>query len=394
MSGADGDRAARAALSRLAEPNDPRLWEQVQRHGAVVVLDLVRSGDPALPGVEHYRSRLADADAGRDLERAERVGARLVVPGDLEWPSQLEDLARASGGRGPAAPPLALWVRGPGSLRLAALRSVALVGSRAATAYGTHVAAELGAGLADAGWAVVSGGAYGVDAAAHRGALAAAGATVAVLACGVDVAYPRGHDALFARIAAEGLLVSELPPACHPTRARFLDRNRLIAALTRGTVLVEAAHRSGARNTAGWARALSRQVMAVPGPVTSVMSAGCHLEVREHGAALVTRAADVIELVGSLAEGLALPMPEDPGGARPEDLLDPAALRVLEAVPVRRPSAPAKLAAVSGLSLDLVLQRVRQLELLGLVVGSAEGFRLAESPGRSDDPGAAARGGA
>jgi len=337
-----------------------------------------------LPGVEHYRARLSDADAERDFDRAERTGTRLVVPGDLEWPSQLQDLAGSVGARGPAAPPLALWVRGPGNLRFAALRSVALVGSRAATAYGTHVAAELGAGLADAGWAVVSGGAYGVDAAAHRGVLAGSGLTVAVLACGVDVACPRGHDALFGRIAPEGLLVSELPPGCHPTRARFLDRNRLIPALTRGTVLVEAALRSAARNTAGWARSLSREVMAVPGPATSVMSAGCHHQIRELGAVLVTHAGAIVELVGSLTDGLAQPPPAAVK-ARPEDLLDPVALRVLEAVPVRRPSLPAKLASVSGLSLDLVLQWIRQLELLGLVEGASGGYRLAETPGRSDD---------
>lgn len=393
MTGPDDDRVARAALCRLAEPNDPLLWQRVQRFGAPEVLQQVRAGDPGLPGVEHYRARLSDADPQRDLDRAGRTGTRLVVPGDLEWPSQLEDLAGSVGARGLTAPPLALWVRGPGNLRFAVLRSVALVGSRAATAYGTHVAAELGAGLADAGWAVVSGGAYGIDAAAHRGVLAGAGSTVAVLACGVDVAYPRGHDALFGRIAAEGLLVSELPPGCHPTRARFLDRNRLIAALTRGTVLVEAALRSGARNTAGWARSLSREVMAVPGPVTSVMSAGCHHEVRELGAALVTHAGEIVERVGSLTDGLAQPPPAA-GKPRPEDLLDPVALRVLEAVPVRRPSLPAKLASVSGLSLDLVLQRLRQLELLGLVEGAAGGYRLAETPGRSDDPDPPPRGGA
>lgn len=394
MTGPDDDRVARAALCRLAEPNDAALWQQVQRLGAVEVLQRVRAGDAELAGVEHYRARLADADPERDLDRAERTGTRLVVPGDLEWPSQLDDLAGSAGARGPTAPPLALWVRGPGNLRLAALRSVALVGSRAATAYGTHVAAELGAGLADAGWAVVSGGAYGIDAAAHRGVLAGAGSTVAVLACGVDVAYPRGHDALFGRIAAEGLLVSELPPGCHPTRARFLDRNRLIAALTRGTVLVEAALRSGARNTAGWARSLSREVMAVPGPVTSVMSAGCHHEVRELGAVLVTHAGEIVELVGALTDGLAQPPLSAAAETRPEDLLDPVALRVLESVPVRRPSLPAKLASVSGLSLDLVLQRLRQLELLGLVEGAAGGYRLAEHPGRSDDPGRPPRGGA
>lgn len=373
----DEERLARAALTRLAEPNDSVLASHVVRSGAAAVLAAITAGDAQVAGLEHYRARLAGLDAAADLERAAAVGARLVCPGDQEWPSQLDDLDRvADQNRARSAAPLGLWVRGRDDLRLGVLRSVAVVGSRAASAYGAHVAAELAASLADRGWSVVSGGAYGVDAAAHRGALAAGGLTVAVLACGVDTAYPRGHEALLARIADEGLIVSELPPGCHPTRARFLDRNRLIAALTRGTVVVEAALRSGALNTSGWARRLTRHTMGVPGPVTSAMSAGVHREVRDLGAALVTDAADVVGLVGSLAEALEVAGPGT-DDLRPEDSLDAVSLRVLDALPVRRGASVTGIADTCGLSVDLVRQRLGQLEPLGLAERQGAGWRLA-----------------
>jgi len=381
---ADDDRLARAALTRLAEPNDRLLAREVRRRGAPAVLEAIRRQEPSVRGVQHYAARLAGLDPAADLERAAAVGARLVCPGDVEWPSQLLDLDRPGGdGEAAAAAPLALWVRGAADLRLAAVRSVAVVGARAGTGYGTHVAAELGSGLADRGWCVVSGAAYGIDAAAHRGALAAGGLTVAVLACGVDRAYPVGHTALLDRLAVEGLVVSELPPGCHPTRARFLDRNRVIAALTRGCVVVEAALRSGALSTAAWARRLGRPVLAVPGPVTSTMSAGPHREVRERGAELVTSASDVVAAVGSLGDALAEGQDPPTVPTRPEDVLDPVALRVLEALPVRAGSPPQSLSETSGLSVDLVRQRLDQLLALGLAERDGPGWRLAR---RSHDP--------
>ena len=228
-----------------------------------------------------------------DLRRAERCGARLVTPEDDEWPAlplhalvlataaEPEDPKHQSARTVAPVPPLALWVRGPGRLDELADRSVAIVGSRASTAYGEHVAGEFGYQLAERGWTVVSGGAYGIDAAAHRGALAAEGPTIAVLACGVDRPYPAGNGALLHRIAESGLVVSEWPPGAAPHQHRFLVRNRLIAGLTRGTVVVEAAARSGAVATANRARKLGKQVMVVPGPVTSAMSVGCHELLRE-----------------------------------------------------------------------------------------------------------------
>ncbi len=189
-----------------------------------------------------------------------------------------------------------------------------MVGARASSSYGEHVAAELASGLSDNGITVVSGGAYGIDAAAHRGALVGSGVTVAVLACGVDVSYPKRNSALFSRIVEEGLVVSELPPGCSPTKLRFLARNRLIAAGTLGTVVIEAAVRSGALNSAGWAEQCGRAVLAVPGPITSRMSEGAHLLVRERDAVLVTNVADIVEAISPLGDPAHAvpPRPEEP----------------------------------------------------------------------------------
>jgi DNA processing protein len=276
-------------------------------------------------------------------------------------------------------PPVALWVRGPVRLDELADRSVAIVGSRASTAYGEHVAAELGHQLGERGWTVVSGGAFGIDAAAHRGALAAEAPTMAVLACGVDRPYPAAHGALFSRIVETGLLVSEWPPGCAPLRHRFLVRNRLIAALTRGTVVVEAAARSGAQATARRARKLGRELMVVPGPVTSAMSVGCHelLREREEGATLVTTAAQVIETVGSIGGDLAGRAERE---ATPRDGLSDLAARVLDACPVRSGVSPERLAAIAGCDVLDVLRVLPALELADLVQWTGTGWRLMPPP--------------
>lgn len=362
------ERVARALLSRVAEPGDSRVHQLVAERGAAATLEQLQ----ASPDAERYRARLAAADPEADLARAAAVGGRLVIPGDLEWPSQLDDLGLLA--------PWALWLRGPVDLRMSALRSVAVVGARAATQYGTHVASTLGSDLAASGWTVVSGGAYGVDAAAHAGALAVHGVTIAVLACGVDVAYPPRHDALFARIAADGLLVSEVPPGAAPHRTRFLVRNRLIAALTRGTVVVEAAIRSGSLSTARDAERLGRPVLGVPGPVTSEMSAGVHRELRR-GAVLVQSAAEIVEAVGELGIDLA-PEPSAPVDAR--DLLDPLARRVLDAVPVRRPATLDSVARTAGVAPAEAQASLGLLELDGWVESGPAGWRLRRQERRPD----------
>lgn len=376
----EAQRRARVALTRLAEPGDDHLANLVHRFGVVEVVEGIRDGSLASDRLRHYRTRLSGPEPDEDLAAVRRLGGRFVCPGDLEWPTQLDDLGLRR--------PWGLWVRGEASLRVACVRSVAVVGARAATGYGIHVSGELAARLADEGWAVVSGAAFGIDAAAHLGTLSAGGLTVAVLACGVDQAYPRSHETLISRIVASGLLVSELPPGSRPTKPRFLVRNRLIAALTRGTVVIEAAARSGARNTAREAAAIRRHVMAVPGPVTSDLSVGTHDLIRSQGAVLVTRARDVLELVGPVGENLSPPCR---GQGRAHDDLDPLALRVLEALPLRRPATTARVVREAGLDPDTVLRLLGFLDLIGLAEQAEGGWRLAHEAAARHRPTAGQR---
>ncbi|OIJ89590.1 DNA-processing protein DprA [Streptomyces colonosanans] len=364
----DGECFARMLLTRVIEPGDEVAGRWLRERGAEEVVRRLREGGRRLPGVTDkrwagMRARAVRAEPERDRAAAGEAGVRFVCPGTTEWPVQLDDLGD---GR-----PVGLWVRGRPSLRMWALRSVAVVGARACTEYGAHTAADLGAGLAERGWVVVSGGAYGVDGAAHRGALAAGGATIAVLACGVDRPYPRGHTELISRIAHQGLVVGELPPGDHPTPNRFILRNRVIAALTRGTVVVEAAYRSGALVTARAAQRLGRYAMGVPGPVTSGLSAGVH-ELLRGDAVLVSDAADVVELVGQMGE-LA---PERRGPLLPRDLLDPAATQVLAALPAGGTAAADEIAREAGTTADDVVGRLYELRSLGFVERHGDGWKL------------------
>jgi DNA processing protein len=347
------ERAARAVLLRIAEPGDRALAELVAQLGPVDAVERIGSGRPP-PGADRWLPRLGGANGGRDLVVAAEVGARLVVPGDDEWPGERLAALKVA--------PLGLWVRGA-HLRASTDRSVSVVGSRASTAYGEHVAADLSAGLADAGWTVLSGGAYGIDGAAHRAVLAVGGTTAAILANGIDGCYPRGHTALLGRIATEGLVITELPPGQQPTRSRFLERNRVIAALSRGTVAVEMALRSGASTTMDRAHDLGRVYMAVPGPVTSPTSAGCHHWIGRRNAQLVTCAADVLALVAPLGEATD---PSDQGEVRPTDTLDAESLRLWEALPRAGARPVADLAMAAGLAVREVGARLAVLVSLGL----------------------------
>ncbi|MDN3264261.1 DNA-processing protein DprA [Streptomyces sp. CSDS2] len=371
MTGAEDpgdDLLDRVFLARVIEPGDEVAGRWVREFGVGEVVRRLRRGGEALPGVTATRwagllARARRAEPERDLALARAAGARFVRPGDGEWPRQLDDLGD---GR-----PLGLWVRGRPNLRMWALRSVAVVGARACTEYGTHTAATLAAGLAERGWVVVSGGAYGIDGAAHRGALAARGATVAVLACGVDQPYPRGHAALIGRIAHQGLVVGELPPGDHPTPSRFILRNRVIAALTRGTVVVEAARRSGSLATARAAQRLGRFTMGVPGPVTSALSAGVHDLLRGE-ATLVTDATEIIELVGAIGE-LA---PVRRGPVLPRDLLAPHARGVLAALPAGRPAPVEEIALGARTTREDAIARLYELRALGYVERHGDGWKL------------------
>jgi DNA processing protein len=301
----------------------------------------------------------------RDLETIARFGGRLVTPEDDEWPPGLEDLGAES--------PLCLWVRGEEPLPTIG-PSAAVVGSRDATGYGLSVSGDIARGLADVGVTVVSGGAYGIDGQAHRAALTSSGPsvpTVAVLAGGVDRYYPSGHEDLLREVARRGHLISELPPGASPSKHRFLKRNRLIAAMSVVTVVVEARWRSGALSTARRAVELGRHVAAVPGSVYSANSAGCHRLLRD-GATCVTDAKEVFELIAPAGEGLA----EEPASpARPHDGLSLVDLMVLEALPVRRGSEVEQLAVVAGLSEAEVRSGLGRLSLLGLAERTEGGWR-------------------
>ncbi|MEU9886439.1 DNA-processing protein DprA [Sphaerisporangium sp. NPDC051011] len=381
----DAVRLARVTLMRVADAGDAVMGRLVAAYGPEGALGQVRRGhlDPSFveeltrergrtPDIARmlsgWRARLLVADPVADLTEGQDLGARLIVPGDLEWPTQLDDL-------GPEKP-FGLWLHGDADLRFSCLRSVAVVGSRAATPYGTHVAAEFGADLSEGGWTVISGGAHGVDAAAHRGALAGEARTIAVLACGTDIAYPAANQDLFAAIRARGVVVSESPMGVRPTRLRFLVRNRLIAALSRGTVVVEAAVRSGALNTASHAVALRRHLAAVPGPVTSENSTGCHRLIRRAEAVCVTSAREVIELVGAIGDDLA---PEPRGPVLARDALDEDTRKVLEAVPARGGTGPATIALDAGLDLMTTLACLGGLAAAGYVERAPRGWRLRRS---------------
>lgn len=306
------DEAALIAWSAMAEPADAAAGALVAAIGAGDAFDWVRKGVESLPAAasslrgrcsrevaeaavlahERWERRLVVAE-GPHARRAASVGALVLTRGCPGWPAALASLG--------ACEPFALYVRGSADLDGAWGRGVAIVGARSSTAYGSHMAAELASGVAVTGRAILSGGAYGIDAAAHRAAVSVDGSTVAVMAGGVDRLYPTGNDALLSAVMNGGAVVSEVPPGFAPHRSRFLTRNRLIAAAT-ATVVVEAAMRSGALSTARHAAALLRPVAAVPGPATSPSSAGCHALIRDSGAVLVTRSDEVLELVESATE--------------------------------------------------------------------------------------------
>lgn len=371
----DQERLARVALGRLTEPGDPRLLDLVAELGACRLRDALveqrQAGDLGGLGID-AAGRVGDCDPEADLERADRLGIRFVVPGDDEWPVSLEDLRRVPPLHARGGPPLGLWVRGPLDLRELG-SSVAVVGSRSATTYGTEVATDVAVALARSGRAVVSGAAFGIDQAAHRGAFVGQGPTAAVLACGADRDYPKAHRQLLASIAAEGAVVSEVPLDGEPMRIRFLARNRLIAALSQGTVVVEAAVRSGALNTSTWAERLRRVVMGVPGPVTSVQSEGVHQLLRRGEAGLVTSGADVLELMGAAGECL---VPEPRAAPTRRDRLTARERQVLDGVPAAGPVPTDEVARGAGMGLVEVGSALRRLVAAGLVETAPEGWRL------------------
>lgn len=361
------DRYARARWTGLAEPGDADAGRLVAAVGAARAIDLAAAasaseladvaGGSFEDAVARWQPRLRTLDTALHLRQGARYGARLVVPGDPEWPVGVDDL-------GDHAPP-ALWVRGRAELLGGLDRSIAIVGARAATGYGEHVTIEAASGLVDRGFAIVSGAAFGIDGAAHRAALASGGATVAFLAGGVDRFYPSAHETLLTRIVERGAVVSEVPCGVAPTKWRFLQRNRLIAAASRATVVVEAGWRSGSLNTAGHAAQLGRPLGAVPGPVTSSASSGCHRLIREYDAVCVTSAQEMAELVDPAASTLPTRETSSPGRTRVLDALGRTGQDV------------DRLASTAGMAVDAVRAELGMLELDGLVVQGPTGWRRA-----------------
>ncbi|UQX90010.1 DNA-processing protein DprA [Jatrophihabitans telluris] len=420
---------AAAYLSRVAEPANLAVYEFVTEYGLAEAARLIRRGDVPEPVARATDARRAHADPEVDLAAAARNEIRLITADDPAWPhfafSALHGATNRYRRRRAASstateeqrfacvPPLALWLKGAGDLQTAGLHSAAIVGSRASTAYGNQVAAELAYALGRRDITVVSGGAFGIDAAAHRGVLAAEGPSVLVSAAGLDRPYPSGNAALYDRTAELGVLVSERPPGSAPFRQRFLSRNRLIAALGTVTVVVEAARRSGALNTARHARTLGRRVLAVPGPITSTMSTGCHelLAREEHPAGVVISVDDVVRSCGSMNAS----QPERPdssaltgesgrfgatgaigvrrgeaGGAAlgqsdRRGALGEVEIDLLEGFPPTDVVTEAELSYLSGVPMMFVAAGLRALTDCGLVLQTSTGFRLVPQADRGSD---------
>jgi DNA processing protein len=378
----DAELFARAAWTGIAEPGDRGAGLLVAALGAAAALNaliehwpvqrIVEAVDPTEragrdtlaheigAALARWRPRVNSAAAVRALQSAGRIGCRLIIPGDAAWPLGVDDLGVHA--------PIALWWRGQQEAMPAMARSLALVGARAATGYGEHVAMEASAGLVDRGFAIVSGAAYGIDGMVHRSALASGGVTVAFLAGGLDRFYPSGHDALLTRIVETGAVISELPCGAAPTRWRFLQRNRLIATSSQATVVLEAGHRSGSLNTAGHAAAAGRPLGAVPGPVTSPASAGCHRLLRDFDARCVTNAMEMAELVDADAVG---GFDAEGGGG---DTVNPDQLRVLDALSTRSARDVNDIAVRSGLSPVAVITVLGALEVEGRAGNGERGW--------------------
>nr|WP_239003845.1 DNA-processing protein DprA [Nocardia panacis] len=372
MADSDERRLAWVYLSRVVQGPCAAVSALIASVGVVEAARAVRESDLPESLRPATQQRRGIDRAARDLELAERIGARVVTPDDAEWPAwRLLGLARLDAGR-EGAMPLALWVRGPGSLSACTERAIAVVGRRYNDDYGAQVTGEVVGDLVAQGWTIVSGAAFGIDGIAHRVALSLGGSTVAVLARGVDRPYPAAHDRLIAQIAESGLVVSEYPLGVPAHKHHFLARNRLIAALSDGVVVVEAGSRSGARNTAKWARRLGLPALAIPGPVTTANSVGCHRMIREGEARLVTRAEDIIEEAGPLR--LSQPDTTESAVSGNEAL-------VFDALPRTGSRQPRELATASGIALPEVRAALPVLEFAGLIGVDENGWhRIRHGP--------------
>ncbi len=380
-------RRARAGLLRTTEPPAPVMLRFIAAHGVLPAWDAVRTHraptNAELPTWVHDADPTElDATVDSDLDTAASVGARLISPEHDEWPAAaLMGLQQAhTAGTVGAAPPIALYVRGA-TLTDVPNNAVTLVGSRANTAYGARVATDLAYELASHDWTIVSGAAFGIDTCAHRAALSTGHpqSTVAVLACGIERAYPAANTELLHRISQDGTVLTEYAPGSVPAKHRFLVRNRLIAALGAATVVVEAGRRSGTLSTAAAARAQHRVVMAVPGPITSGLSVGCHLLIADRDAQLVTSAADIEAILRPAGQyTFTAPAAAEADVAQPH--LDDDTARIHAALPARRAISVAEIARLARLPTAEVLGGLALLDLAGLATRTSTGWRKTPPP--------------
>lgn len=368
---------ATVAWSRISEPGEHVAGALVRELGPVAALDWVRSESLQPPGMAphvgwqaaaaRWRPRLQALDPRRELDMIRRRSGTVLLPDDPRWPRRLDDLGDRR--------PMCLYVRGTAGVAEMTESAVAVVGARASTAYGRQLARELGVGLTDRGVTVVSGGAFGIDATAHQATVSQGGRAIAVMAGGLDRLYPADNRELLEQVIECGAVVSEAPPGTSPMRQRFLARNRLIAALSEATVVVEAAWRSGALSTARHAAELLRPVGVVPGPVTSAASAGCHRLLREGVAICVTDVGEVMELTA----GAAAEQPEPYTQPGLLDGLGGNEARVLDALPVRAVAEVDNLVRACGLSVTETLAALGLLEMGGRVERTGSGWRRART---------------
>ncbi|ALC06215.1 hypothetical protein CDES_09115 [Corynebacterium deserti GIMN1.010] len=371
-----------AYLSRVVEGPNAYLQEALAAgHDVEKVAHGIKNReawlDPAL--LKATESRFSWDTAQRDLDIIAKLGGRLISTDDPEWPVEELDHAFGFAASGmsdhvrtyqdDALPPHALWVNG-GNLRELSAQSVTLVGTRAISKYGTEVTAMFTQQLVAHQWTIVSGGALGVDTVAHTEALRSQGCTIAVAACGLDRSYPAHNRELFDHISGSnrGVMVSEYPPGTTPQRHRFLTRNRLVAALSQGTVVVEAAWRSGALNTLSWCEGLGRVAMAVPGPVTTAGSLGCHERIRNGSAQMVTSGDDVRSLLGAVGALDVQEQYEISFAASPIQGLSRNELRVFDALDeAGRGRDASRIASDAGLTVALTVHVLLDLHKRGIV---------------------------
>lgn len=385
---ADEAREARIQLMHVLEPQDYLGMALIGALGPVPAAEIVCGRKPSPAEIDKVRMtspELSDKAEPEGLDKAwerwrhrkplrnplamERTmngrGAWLATPEDPDWPSALRDLGHLA--------PIGLWGRGDrAGLSAPRSRNLSVVGCRDATAYGVEVTNHLVSSVAGDGYAILSGAAFGIDAAAHRTALAvgtSSPTTIALLACGIDRSYPRAHHGLLEDIESAGLILTELNPGASPMRHRFLQRNRLIAALSEVIVVVEARFRSGALNTARHGLELGRTVGVVPGPVFSDQSAGCHRMVSEAPVELITCAEDLRVLLPAIPGGDGASGREAGSTSVPETndpVLSQEQALVRDALPAGRGVAPERLCSVASLPIRTVMASLAHLEMVGL----------------------------